>query len=115
MSKAKKPIQRLQLALISENKDGSVMKFQIGAQSYRGAEFGYNGEFYSAGSDMYVKSCSSPAIEGDYSLFVRGDDHSEDDTIMQCNSKLWSKIVGAVQDFNKEFMGTPEAVIDRTD
>jgi hypothetical protein len=116
-NKVKHPVQRLQLALVSENSEGSIMKFQIGAQSYRGEHFGNGGTFYDSATGITLRSSSVPdnMVEYDEELYVRGDDSDEDEKIMECNIVQWSNIVGAVQGFNKQFMGTPEAVIDRTE
>ena len=118
MAKAKHPIQRLQLALVSENSEGSIMKFQIGAQSYRNADFGINGKFKDKETGVLLVSSNSPSESemGSYKeLYVRGDNTDDDDKIMKCNLATWQLIVGAVQSFNKQFMGTPEAIIDRTE
>ena len=110
---AKHPIQRLQLALVSENDKGTIMKFQIGAQSYRNEDFGHNGRFKDPETGITLMSSTAPSNEelADYSeMYVRGDNTDEDEKIMECNSDTWGRLVGAVQGFNKQFMGTPEAV-----
>ena len=111
-NKSKHPVQRLQLALVGDT--GNTMRFQIGAQSYRNGNFGYDGEFYAQENDMYIRSEGSPQIDSSDLLYVRGSSGDSDETILECSEKHWARIVGAVQEFNKAFMGTPEAVLDRT-
>jgi hypothetical protein len=118
MSNNRHPIQRLQLALLSESASGETMKFQIGAQSYRNKDFGFDGAFYSDSASLHIKSATQPDWNpsGDnYTFYVRGDDTDYDEEIMTATVKDWGRIVSAVQEFNRTFKGTPSAVIDRTE
>lgn len=110
---AKHKVQRLQLNLIDDT--GSVMKFQIGAQSYRGKDFAFDGRFHDPDTGVYLISDGQPQNDvGGYSeLFVKGTNPDADDQIMEANQDVWSRIVGAVQAFNKAFMGA-SAVKDCT-
>jgi hypothetical protein len=105
-----KKVQRLQLELLKlPIESGGSVRFKIAAQSYRNVEFGHSGEF--RGSYVRMRSRSAPYCGNGGPFYVRGSNFEADNRILECNLETWRRIVNAVKEFNKEFMGPWNAVI----
>lgn len=82
-------------------------------QSHREEKFGDAGDEFEASNGFALRSCSYPEYqEDDNSLLLRGDDKSEDNTVLFVPNKVADQIRVAVREYNQKFSATDECCVE---